>query len=121
MEAKKLAKRRTLSEYAYCGHVSCALLSSSGKIYTGIGINSKCALGNCAEYSAIAEMLKNGESQIDKIVSFSAKGVIYSPCGRCRELIRMINPNNIKTQVMVAENKICTINELLPEMFIRFV
>lgn len=94
-------------------------MSKTGKIYTGISINSKCALGNCAEHAAILEMLKNGESEIKKIVTYSVKGYIYSPCGKCRELIRMINSKNLKTKVMVSENKVCTIGELLPEIFNR--
>ena len=118
-EARKYAKKRILSEYAYCGHVSCALMSSTGKIYTGINITSRCALGNCAEHAAILDMLKNGESEIKKLVAYSVKGYIYSPCGRCRELIRMINIKNLKTKVLVSENKICTIEELLPEIFSR--
>lgn len=118
-EARKYGQKRILSEYAYCGHVSCALMSSTGKIYTGININSKCALGNCAEHAAILEMLKNGESEIKKIVAYSAKGYIYSPCGKCRELIRMINSDNLKTKVMVSEKKISTIEELLPDIFAR--
>lgn len=41
-EAKKLAVKRKLSEYASCGHVSCALLTKEGNIYTGICIDSNC-------------------------------------------------------------------------------
>ena len=117
-EAKKLAIKRKLSEYASCGHVGCALQTKNGNIYTGICIDSNCALGNCAEYAAIVEMLKNNESEIDKIVAYSAKGQIYAPCGRCRELIRMVNDKNLNTEVMVAENKICRLKDLLPEMYI---
>jgi cytidine deaminase len=117
-EAKKIATKRILSDYASCGDVGCALLTKKGKIYTGICIDSKCALGNCAEYAAIAEMLKNNESEIEKIVAYSAKGTIYAPCGRCRELIRMVNKNNVHTKVMVAEGKVSELQELLPEMYI---
>ena len=117
-EAKKIASKRILSEYASCGHVGCALLTKSGKIYTGICIDSNCALGNCAEYAAIADMLKNNESEIKKIVAYAAKGKIYAPCGRCRELIRMVNISNLETEVMVSEDKICKLKELLPEMYI---
>lgn len=117
-EAKKLANKRILSEYAYCGHVACALLTKGGNIYTGINIDANCSLGNCAEYGAIVEMLKNNETEIDKIVAYSAKGVVYSPCGRCRELIRMINTSNLETKVMVSEDKICTLKDLLPEIYI---
>lgn len=117
-EAKKIAEKRILSEYASCGHVGCALLTKNRNIYTGICIDSNCALGNCAEYAAIADMLKNNESQIEKIVAYSAKGKIYAPCGRCRELIRMVDISNLETKVMVDENKIYKLKDLLPEMYI---
>ena len=118
VEAKKIAQKKILSEYASCGHVGCALITKRGNIYTGICIDSKCALGNCAEYAAIADMLKNNESEIDKIVAYSAKGKIYAPCGRCRELIRMVNSSNLETQVMVDETKVYKLKDLLPEMYI---
>mgnify|MGYP004687138961 CR=1 FL=1 len=117
-EAKRLALKRKLSEYASCGHVGCALLTKDRNIYTGISIDSNCSLGHCAEYTAIANMLKNNESEIDKIVAYSAKGQIYSPCGRCRELIRMVNEKNLNTKVMVSEDKIFKLEDLLPEMYI---
>lgn len=117
-EAKKIAGKRILSEYASCGHVGCALITKEGNIYTGISIDSNCSLGNCAEYAAISEMLKNNESKIEKIVAYSAKGTIYAPCGRCRELIRMIDDSNLETKIMVAQDKIYNLKDLLPEMYI---
>ena len=117
-EAKKIAKKRILNEYAFCGHVGCALMTVDGNIYTGISTEFKCALGKCAEYAAITEMLKHNESEIKKLVSYSAKGVIYPPCGSGRELIRMVNTKNLETEIMVSENKLCKLKELLPEMFI---
>lgn len=117
-EARKIAEKKILSEYASYGHVGCALMTDKGNIYTGICIDSNCALGNCAEYAAIAEMLKNNESKIKKIVAYSAKGKIYAPCGRCRELIRMVDNSNLETEVMVNENKVYKLKDLLPEMYI---
>lgn len=63
-------------------------------------------------------MLKNNESEIDKIVAYSAKGQIYAPCGRCRELIRMVNDKNLNTKVLIAKDKVCELKDLLPEMYI---
>lgn len=117
-EAKKIAIKRNLSDYASCGHVGCALLTTKGNIYTGISIDSKCNLGKCAEYAAIAEMIKNKESEIAKIVAYSASGNIYAPCGSCREMIRMVNENNLQTEVMVAKDKIVKLKDLLPEIYI---
>ena len=93
-------------------------MTAKGNIYTGTSIYSKCNLGRCAEYAAIAEMLKHNESEIKKNVSYSAKGVIYPPCGSCRELIRMVDDKNLETEVMVREDKVCKLKELLPEMYI---
>lgn len=117
-EAKKLAVKKELTKYATIGQVGCALFTKDGNIYTGVSIEAKCNLGNCAEHAAIVEMLKNNESEIDKIVAYSAKGQVYAPCGRCRELIRMVNDRNLNTKVMVSEDKIYELKDLLPEMFI---
>lgn len=118
-EAKKLAIKKKLNEYATCGQVACSLLTKKGNIYTGICLETKCSMGNCAEHAAILEMLKNNETEIDKIVAYSAKGTIYAPCGKCRELIRMVDENNLNTKVMVKEDKIFELKELLPEMYIH--
>jgi cytidine deaminase len=40
-----------------------AVLSSSGKIYTGVCIDTCCTLGICAERNAIFNMLTNGEQE----------------------------------------------------------
>lgn len=117
-EAKKIALKRNLTNYAICGHTACALQTKKGNIYTGISLETKCSLGNCAEYAAIAEMLKHNESEIDKLVAYSSKGAIYPPCGRCRELIRMVDNKNLKTKIMVNIDKIVTLETLLPEMYI---
>lgn len=112
-EAQKLINRVELNKYITYGGVACALLTDKGNIYTGIYIEAKCGIGFCAEHSAIAEMIKNNETRIVKLVS-SKKGQIYPPCGRCRELIRMLNEENLETKVLLENNKIVTIKELLP-------
>jgi len=112
-KAKKLANIRDLTPHASCGHVGCALVTDNGNIYTGICIVADCGIGFCAEHSAIAEMLKNNESRIIKIVAATSTEVC-SPCGRCRELIRMVNNDNINTLVMVKKDKIVDLNEILP-------
>jgi len=112
-EANKLINRVELNKYITYGGVASALLTEKGKVYTGIYIEAKCGIGFCAEHSAIAEMLKNGETKIKKIVS-AKKGKIYPPCGRCRELIRMLDEENLKTKVLLENSEIITIKELLP-------
>ena len=111
--AMKLAGDTTVSKYVRCGHVACALLTDKGNIYTGISINAKCGIGFCAEHSAIADMLKAGESKIVKLVSASENSVVVS-CGRCLEFIRQINEENINTKILLNDGTIKKLDELLP-------
>lgn len=111
--AKKLAGDKTISKYVRCGHVACALLTNNGNVYTGISINAKCGIGFCAEHSAIADMLKAGESQITKIVSSSENDVVVS-CGRCLEFIRQISDKNLDTKVLLKNGEVKKVSELLP-------
>ncbi len=111
--AKRLAGDTVVSDYVRCGHVACALLTDKGNVYTGISINAKCGIGFCAEHSAIADMLKAGESRIVKIVSSSKNDVVVS-CGRCLEFIRQINEENVNAKVLLKTGDVKTVDELLP-------
>jgi cytidine deaminase len=111
--AKKLAGDKVVSNYVRCGHVACALLTDKGNVYTGISINAKCGIGFCAEHSAIADMLKAGESKIVKLVSASENSVVV-PCGRCLEFIRQVNDENINAKVLLGNNEVKTVDALLP-------
>lgn len=111
--AKKLAGDKVVSNYVRCGHVACALLTDKGNVYTGISINAKCGIGFCAEHSAIADMLKAGESKIVKLVSASENSVVV-PCGRCLEFIRQVNDENINAKVLLGNNEVKTVDTLLP-------
>ncbi len=113
-EAHKILGEYTLSSDHYsAGSVAAALLTSQGNIYTGINIDIACGIGFCAEHSAIAEMLKNRETQIEMIVAISDDSV-RPPCGRCRELLFQIDTKNIHTKVYLSEEHYMTLDELLP-------
>ena len=89
------------------------LPTKKGNVYTGICIDIGCGIGFCAEHAAIAEMLKNRETEISMIVAVGSKG-IYPPCGRCRELMYQINNDNIHTEVIIGKDKTITLEGLLP-------
>lgn len=80
-----------LKRFGIAGHVVCALEAINGEIYTGICIDLPCSIGLCAEQSAIAEMLKHGQTAIKQIVAVFEDGNILPPCGRCREFIAQID------------------------------
>ncbi|MFB0559252.1 MAG: cytidine deaminase [Dehalococcoidales bacterium] len=96
------------------GSVGAALITKAGNVYTGICIDCASSLGFCAEHSAIAEMLKHKESEIEMIVAVDTSKKILPPCGRCRELIYQVNKTNVNTKVVIAHNKTILLKELLP-------
>ena len=66
--AEKLAPR-AVSPFIEAGGVAAAILTAAGNVYTGVCIDTACTLGMCAERSAIANMITNGESRIVRLVS----------------------------------------------------
>ncbi|MQX16753.1 cytidine deaminase [Sinorhizobium terangae] len=102
------------SEDCKAGGVGSALVSHTGAVYTGLCIDTSSSLGFCAEHAAIADMLKHRETRIAGIVAVSCHGTIFPPCGRCRELIRQVDPANWHTRVLVAEGVVLPLCELLP-------
>ncbi|CBZ02070.1 cytidine deaminase [Clostridium botulinum] len=112
--AKNALNPRKISKNSYAGSVAAAILSESGKVYTGVCIDTPCSMGFCAEHAAIATMITAGENRITKIVAVYEDGTIIPPCGRCREFICQIHDENYKCQVMIKKDMIITINDLLP-------
>lgn len=110
--AQELSNKIILTEYAHYGKVACALETDKHNIYTGISLSTSSG-GECAEISAILAMLKHGESKIIRIVAV-AQGEVRTPCGRCREIIRMLNENNSMTMVMIDKNTFKPLTTLLP-------
>lgn len=116
--AISLCYKSTPNKNVRVGQVVSVILTDKGNMYSGVSIETLCSIGFCAEHSAIAEMLKNGESKIEYIVAF-ANNTIITPCGRCRELIRLIDSYNINnTKVIISKEKAITLSELLPMPFI---
>ena len=72
--AVKVQNARTISPFIEAGAVAAAILTKQGNIYVGVCIDTACTLGMCAERNAIANMITNGESQIDKAVAVMPDG-----------------------------------------------
>ena len=104
-----------LKKNGEAGHVGCALETVGGVVFTGICIDVPCSIGICAEQAAIAEMLKNRETKIKRIVAVYEDGSILPPCGRCRELMSQLDLYNENTMVVVDFEKEVRLKELLPE------
>lgn len=111
--ALRTAGQFRTSDDCVAGGVAAALLTRGGRLYTGICVDLSCSLGACAEHAAITEMLKSRESEIAAIVAV-CDGRIVPPCGRCRELIRLVNRANVDTRVLVARGRAMSLSDLLP-------
>lgn len=119
--AKSVMNARRISEYVTCGEVAAAILSGSGKIYTGVCIDTCSTLGICAERNAMFNMITNGEHEIKKVLAVMPDGKTGAPCGACRELMVQLMPENYKNiEIMLdyQNEKIITLGELTPEWWI---
>ncbi len=119
--AKAVQNERKISEYVYAGGVSAAIQSSSGKIYTGVCIDTCSTLGICAERNAIFNMITNGEQEIKKVLAIMPDGRSGAPCGACRELMVQLMPDHyrdIEILLDLETEKIITLGELTPEWWI---
>jgi cytidine deaminase len=94
--------------------VGCALVTENGEIFSGVSMDLVCGIGFCAEHTAISQMItQTDETHIKTIVAVSDKGVI-PPCGRCRELINILDIKNKNTMVIISEDTKISLRELLP-------
>ena len=119
--AKAALNARRVSDYVSCGEVSAAVLSSSGKIYTGICVDTCSTLGICAERNAIFNMLTNGEQEIEKVLAILPDGSSGAPCGACRELMVQLMPDKYKDiEIMLdfESHRTVRLGEITPEWWI---
>ena len=114
--ANEVRNDRKISDYIEAGGVSAAIYSASGKIYTGVCIDTCSTLGICAERNAIHTMITNGESEIVKIVCIDSRGKAGSPCGACRELIMQLSKDSKYIEILNDEEtyEVVTMEELMP-------
>lgn len=120
-ETKKVLKPRKVSEIVEAGGVAAAIESASGKIYTGVCVDSACTLGICAERNAIFNMLTCGEDAMKRVVAVNRDGKVMPPCGACRELMTQLMPEGYKDiEVMLDYDtgRVVTLGELTPEWWI---
>lgn len=119
--AKAVQNKRKISDCIDAGGVAAAILSSSGKIYTGVCVDTCCTLGICAERNAIFNMITNGEQEIKKVLAIMSDGKAGAPCGACRELMTQLMPDSyreIEILIDAEAEKIVTLGELTPEWWI---
>ena len=120
--AKAVLRKRKISDYVSCGEVAAAVLSRSGKIYTGVCVDTCSTLGICAERNAIFNMITNGESEIDRVLCILPDGSNGAPCGACRELMVQLMAgkyHDIEIMLDYAAGRTVRLGEITPEWWIK--
>ena len=119
--AKAVQNGRTISQYVEAGGVAAAILSGSGKIYTGVCVDTSCTLGICAERNAIFHMLTCGEQEIARVLALMPDGKVGAPCGACRELMVQLMPDDyqkIEILMDMETGRVVTLGQLTPEWWV---
>ena len=120
-KALKVQNGRVISPFVDAGGVAAAILTKSGNIYVGVCIDTCCSLGMCAERNAIANMITNGECEIEKLVCIMGDGRVGSPCGACRELMMQLSKRSCDIEILADFEKKTTVKlgELMPDWWGR--
>ena len=119
--AKLVQNGRQISDYVEAGGVAAAVLSESGKIYTGVCVDTSCTLGICAERNAIFNMITNGENIIKRVLAIMSDGRVGAPCGACRELMTQLMPGSygdIEILIDYETGKTISLKDLTPQWWI---
>lgn len=119
--ARAVLNPRKISEWMEAGGVAAAVEAESGRIYTGVCVDSACTLGVCAERNAIFNMIANGESRIKRVIAVGWDGKAMPPCGACRELMAQLMPKDyqgIDIMLNNEKNEIVTLGALTPSWWI---
>lgn len=94
--------------------VGCALVTQNNEIYSGASMHLSCGIGFCAEHTAISQMISQSEgTRIKTIVAVGSMGIM-PPCGRCRELMNLLDERNSSTEIIISESKKILLSDLLP-------
>lgn len=117
-----LARSARAKAYApYSGFlVGCCIRGESGRLHAGANVeNAAYPLGQCAEASAIGQMIAAGDRRIAELVLVAEGDQLCTPCGGCRQ--RLAEFSRPDTAVYVADpdgnSRGFRLGDLLPAAF----
>ena len=98
-------------------HVGAAVRTRSGKVYTGLHLNSR-TIDVCAEWVALGAAAVAGERELSTIVAVASKDGapprVVSPCGVCRDLLLYNSPDVEVIFVEEGEVRKALVRDLVP-------
>lgn len=116
--AAALIRPRRTPDGRLHGDVGAVVVSADGKMYEGICVDTP-SWGLCAERSALAAMITQGQYQARTVVAVwrnpdSEALHVLPPCGVCREFLRQIDPGNLDTEIVLGRDRSEPLRRLLP-------
>jgi len=116
---KQAAEARLLAYAPYSHYpVGAAVLSASGKVFTGVNIeNAAYPTGICAERVAVFKGVSEGEKSFTAVAVVTTNG--GTPCGSCRQVLSEFSNAML---VIIGDSvgnyiRESTLSALLPEAF----
>lgn len=99
--------------------VGAAILTKSGKVYTGCNIESASYTPTiCAERTALAKCVSEGHTDLEKIAVVGSLEKISYPCGVCRQFLREFGKDMLIISATSEDNYTeYKLSELLPNSF----
>ncbi|MEO0992920.1 MAG: cytidine deaminase [Pseudomonadota bacterium] len=119
IEAASSVVNRIRSGEIEAGQVGAAIRSASGTVYLGVCIDAPCGIGFCAEHAAIGAMVTAGETRVAAAVAVNEAGGVLAPCGRCREFLALLHPENGTARILLPGGRTATLAALLPDHWIE--
>ena len=123
-----IANAKVAREYSHSPYskysVGAALLTASGKVYTGCNIENHGLMSICSERTAFLKAISEGEKDFVSIAVVAgptgteAGGA--TPCGYCRQFMSEFINKDFKVYTLAKEGNVVeyTMEDLLPHSFI---
>ena len=122
MHMAQEARKNSYSPYSHF-RVGAALLTKSGKIYTGCNVeNAAFSVTNCAERTAFFKAVSEGERDFEALAIIGGRegetADFCAPCGVCRQVIAEFCQKDFKIILGNEEEfEVYTLEQLLPYSF----
>ena len=117
-EAKKVREKAHVPYSQF--KVGAAFLTEDNSIVVGCNVeNAAYPQSQCAEASAIGNLISQGYKNIVEIVVIGSGNKLCSPCGGCRQRLREFSKLDVLIHMCNIDGhlKTSTLGELLPDSF----
>tara|TARA_B110000438_G_scaffold117495_1_gene114784 strand:+ start:54 stop:455 length:402 start_codon:yes stop_codon:yes gene_type:complete len=118
LEAKKVREKAHVPYSQF--KVGAAFLTEKDSVIAGCNVeNAAYPQSQCAEASAIGNLISNGYTKIKEVVVIGSGDLLCSPCGGCRQRLREFASLDTLIHMCNADGhlKTSTLAELLPDSF----